>query len=203
MTEPAGRLSAHGVDAPGGAASTGPSPGFDRSVSEAAGRIEAIIDAAERVASEIRGEARAEAERYREEAERKTDRLAMKRIGLISELTESLTERAEQVQRQSDELVRALEDAMRAVAAIVGDSRLGARAEEVPEHAPEDVPLTGAGKAARPPIDAAPPPAVTLRAARMAVTGSDREEIGAALADEFGILDPVPLLDRILGPASR
>lgn len=75
MTEPVGHPRSHGLDALGAESSPSSSPGLDRSVSEAAERIEAIIDAATRVASEIRADGEAEADRYLEEAERKADRL--------------------------------------------------------------------------------------------------------------------------------
>jgi chaperonin GroEL (HSP60 family) len=110
------------------------------SVSAAAERIQAIIDAAAHAASGIRADAQLEARRHVEEAEREADRLAMRRIRLMSELTDSLIERAERMREQSDELVRALEDAMRAVAATVSEpgiadrggtsSAAGARANE-------------------------------------------------------------------------
>jgi ABC-type transporter Mla subunit MlaD len=101
------------------------SPEFERSVARAANRIEAIIDAAENTAAEIRAAARIDADRYLDDAAREADRLTLTRIGLLSELTESLTERVDSLKRESDEVIRALEDAMRALAATVGSSAPG------------------------------------------------------------------------------
>jgi hypothetical protein len=112
---------------------------LDRSIFEAAGRIEAIIGAANRVAAEIRAEALAEANRHLEEAEREADRVAMRRITEISELTDSLRARADRLLQASDEFVGALEHAMRAVAATVGAAGHAARDKNVSDriHGPE------------------------------------------------------------------
>jgi cell division septum initiation protein DivIVA len=82
-------------------------------------RVHAIIESATRDASEILANARAEADMYLEAAQREADRLTMKHIGLISDLTEALSNRLQFYERQSEELIRALEDAMRELAAGV------------------------------------------------------------------------------------
>jgi hypothetical protein len=96
--------------------------------SEVAGRVEAIIDAAERAASEIRAAAHAEADRRLEEAERTADRMTRQRIGQLSELTDSLIERSELLRRQCDELSRALEGAIHELAATPAPEK----AQDVP-----------------------------------------------------------------------
>jgi len=165
----------------------------------AAERIETIIDAATRAASEIRGDAREEAERHLEEAQREADRLTMRRIGLMSQLTDSLIERAEKLRREVDELARAMEDAMRAVAATVSEAKGAGRA---------DATTAGAGGASAPRLEnTEPAPRASgsdretpaMRAAKMAIAGSRPEEIGAALTREFGIRDPDPILTAVLG----
>jgi hypothetical protein len=40
-----------------------------------------------------------------------------------------------------------------------------------------------------------------LRATRLALEGHDRAAIGEQLRAEFGIADPEPVLDRVLGAA--
>jgi hypothetical protein len=40
---------------------------------------------------------------------------------------------------------------------------------------------------------------VLLRATQMAIAGSSRDEIASALRAEFGIADPGPIVDGILG----
>ena len=128
MDEPAAPLGSQ-PDSPGAPAPPGTPPDEEPSASAAAEGIQAIIDAAANAASGIRADAQIEAQRYVEEAEREADRLAMRRIRVMSELTDSLIERAERMREQSDELVRALEDAMRAVAATVGEPGIARRAE--------------------------------------------------------------------------
>jgi hypothetical protein len=121
--------SSHQADHPGQPDTS--SPDVDRSVSLTAERVQtiiesatrvrvhAIIESATRVASEILANARAEADLYLEEAEREADRLTMRHIGLMSDLTEALSNRLQVHGRQSEELIRALEDAMRELAAGV------------------------------------------------------------------------------------
>lgn len=43
--------------------------------------------------------------------------------------------------------------------------------------------------------------AATLRATRLAIAGTDREDIARALRNEFGVEDPEPIVSRVLGPA--
>jgi hypothetical protein len=177
-----------------------PSPeDLNRSISRAAETIETIIDAAERLASEIRADAEAEAQRYLEESQREGDRLAMKRIGLMSELTESLIERAEDLTRRTDEVVRALEDAMRTIATTVSD-RPSVDVERLLDNLqrPEGETSTGRGGATEAEPDDTSEKAAS-RAAHLAIQGSGRDEISATLGREYGIRDPSPILDRVLG----
>jgi cell division septum initiation protein DivIVA len=97
-------------------------PDVERSISLAAERVHAIIESAARVASEIRANARAEADSYLEEAKRDADRLTIRHIGLISDLAKVVSDRLEVHRRHSEELILALEDAMRALAATVGSN---------------------------------------------------------------------------------
>jgi cell division septum initiation protein DivIVA len=122
-------VESHQADHPGQPDTS--SPDVDRSVSldaesvhgiiESATRVRvrAIIESATHVASEILANARAEADLYLEEAKREADRLTMRHIGLISDVTEALSNRLQVYGRQSEELIRALEDAMRELAAGV------------------------------------------------------------------------------------
>jgi hypothetical protein len=172
---------------------------LDRSISVAAGRIEEIIEAATQAAAEIRGEAREAGKRHLEEAQREADRLTMRRIGQMSQLTDSLIERAENLRNEVDELARAMEDAMRAVAATAGESEAARQA---------DATTAGAGGDAGPRHDDTQPAPRALgsdretpamRAAKMAIAGSGPEEIADALTREFGIRDPGPILSAVLG----
>jgi hypothetical protein len=38
-----------------------------------------------------------------------------------------------------------------------------------------------------------------LHATRMAIAGDDRQRIAESLRDEYGITDPAPILDRVMG----
>jgi hypothetical protein len=94
----------------------------DESVSAAAQRFAAIVDAAHRAAAEIRDGAQGEAEVYVQEAAREADRLTMQRIAMMSELADSLAERFDLLHRHAEEVSRALEEAMRALAATVAST---------------------------------------------------------------------------------
>lgn len=73
-----------------------------------------------------------------------------------------------------------------------------------PRPAPS-APPAAAPPAAESPVPAAPQPSegARLLATQMAVAGSTREEISNRLFNEFGVQEPGPMLDAILGPASR
>lgn len=86
------------------------------------------------------------------------------------------------------------------------------RADPPPAPRPPPEPTAYPGTAATPveePAAPAPEPelpvviaseeAALLRATQMAVAGSGREEIAAALRDKFGIADPGPVVERVLG----
>lgn len=199
MTDPAPPANWHRRESRAADRRDGVSDDLDRSISVAAGRIETIIEAATQAASEIRGDARKAGERHLEEAQREADRLTMRRIGLMSQLTDSLIERAEKLRSEVDELARAMEDAMRTVAATISESEGAGQA---------DATTAGAGGASAPRLeDTEPAPRASgsnretpaMRVAKMAIDGSGPEEIGAALTREFGIRDPDPILDAVLG----
>jgi hypothetical protein len=168
-----------------------------RSISDAADTIEAIIDAAERLASEIRSDAQQEAERFLDDAEREADRLTMRRIGLLSKLSDSVIERTERLRRESDEVVRALEDAMRALAATVGDRP----ATNAGGNATGDVTVGDGEVTAGGDGEVTGSESATLRAARLAIAGSGRDEISVILGREYGIRNPAPILDQLFGPS--
>lgn len=178
-----------------------------------------IIDAAERVAAEIRTDAEAEAERYLERAKRNADRLTMERVRLISELTDSLFEHASQVRQQCEALIESLDDAMRGIAAVSSEGRVAIgrdpdRVQRVParestaaaylQRVPEEAPGERLREAPEPPAlraeGADASEAALLRATQMAVAGSDRAEIARTLVSDLGIDEPDGVLDRILGP---
>jgi hypothetical protein len=85
--------------------------GAPQPATTATGRIQVIIEAAEKAAAGIIEDAEAQARRYLAESRRRADRIAEERAEAIGDATEGLIERAETVKRHSDELIRALEEA--------------------------------------------------------------------------------------------
>jgi hypothetical protein len=164
-----------------------------RSVTEATARIQEIIDAAERVAEEIRADAEAEASRYLDERKRDADRLAEEQARRLSELSDLLAERARYVREQVEALTDALE---RTVANIRAGTTPPAAAETEP-------PVAGEEREAPPQTSVRDSGGVEeplLRATQMAVGGSERGEIERTLRREFGVEEPNAIVDRILGP---
>jgi vacuolar-type H+-ATPase subunit H len=75
------------------------------------GRIQVIIEAAEKAAAGIIEDAEAQARRYLDESRKRADRIAEERAQAIGDATDGLLERAEVLKRHSDELIRALQEA--------------------------------------------------------------------------------------------
>ena len=75
------------------------------------GRIQVIIEAAEKAAAGIIEDAEAQARRYLDESRKRADRIAEERARAIGDATDGLLERAEVLKRHSDELIRALQEA--------------------------------------------------------------------------------------------
>ena len=88
---------------------SGASSELRRSVGQATERIHEIIDAAERVAVEIRSDAEAEAERYLEERRREADRLAGERTAALDQLTKTLANSAERFKHQAEQMLADLD----------------------------------------------------------------------------------------------
>jgi vacuolar-type H+-ATPase subunit H len=101
-------------DVPGGPPPPGPES-FPQAPESVGGRVESVLDAAERAAAGIREDAQEWARRYLEDARRKADETAAERVQELSSLTDNLVNRARAVAQQSDELIAALDDAGRRV----------------------------------------------------------------------------------------
>jgi len=71
------------------------------SISDAAQRIDEVVQAAERVAVELQEDARREAEQYLQERRQDADRLVAERAGTLSELSQSLVRQVEELSQQS------------------------------------------------------------------------------------------------------
>jgi hypothetical protein len=202
-----------------------PPSALRRSVSEATGQIQEIVDAAERVAEEIRAGAEADAAAYLEERRRDVDRVTEEHARQLAELADSLAGEVEAVRQDVRRVTRALEDAIAKIRAMPAGLSTGEpppAADEGAEPAavaasppaseaerqggPRPVAYPGravaqaASSAAANPASGSGSEEPLLRATQMAVAGSERAEIEDALRREFGIADPGSIADQILGP---
>lgn len=198
-----------------------------RSITEASQRVGEIIDDAERAAAEIRAEAQEEA---RIEAQRAVNESAAELASVVSPLVERVeglrveaaslmdelqvvTERLRKLTQPNESGLPASEpEALESVSepAIEAEPD-GPAATSLDAQAPESagssappgpVPVPYPGKAAASdPELSGPPEEALLRATQMAVAGNSRPEIEETLRDEFGLDDPVPVVDDILGTA--
>jgi vacuolar-type H+-ATPase subunit H len=150
-------------------------------------QVQPIIRAAEQAATGIIEDAEERARRYVEESRRRADEIAMERAEDLWTLTDGLIERAESVKQQSDELLTALNQTKRGTEAALQAGADPAFAEPAAQSPPI--------------VEQAPPEEAKLLATQIAVAGGSRSEIARRLLDEFGIHDPEPVLNEILGPA--
>jgi len=90
---------------------------LSESMAGAADRIQEIVDAAERVAADIRAEAEAEADRYLEARRRDADQLTVTRSHELQELSATIVGHATRVKQQAEELVRSLDAAIEKMSA--------------------------------------------------------------------------------------
>ena len=204
--------------------SSAASSALRRSVGEATDRIHEIIDATERVATEIRSEAEAEADAYLAERRREADRLAAERTTSLDALTASLVDSAERFKRQAEEMLAELNRVIEKARSGGGERESPSTPE--PSAEPLRSPDPGDAEQAVRPLQAAPEPQsdpsapaaahpgaghtgpegegdhtseALLRATQMAVTGKERDEIVAALRADFPGVDADAVTDEILG----
>jgi hypothetical protein len=163
---------------------------------DAAERIGAIIEAAERAAEAVIDDAEAQAERYLAEARLEADREAVDRRSEQAEWIDSLIEQAESLRGQAELMVGALE---RVKAQLQGGERAAVELAEPPTEL-----RSGRGShlsaVADPGAERSDYSGARLLATQMAVSGSSREEIELKLRNGFEIDDPAAILDAILGP---
>ncbi len=218
---PAERTSRVVDDATQGSAASvgGAGSALSRSVAAAGERIQGILDAAEEVAAGIRSDAESEAEDYLRERREAADEIAREQAGRLEAVLESVRAEARAMERQADSMVSAveaaLEEARRPAATPVtatateteeADSETNGPApvEDEASRAPRAHAFAYPGtrpQAAANADESEDRQGALIRATQMAVRGSDRADIEDALKDEFGIQDPAPLIDSILGPS--
>jgi vacuolar-type H+-ATPase subunit H len=190
----------------------------DPSIVDATRRINEIIDDADRQAGQIIMNAEVEARRYVQEVRKKTDQEAAEYARAMASLSEALISQAEALKRESERLLAGVgeyEGEYRADGhrsdAVYAEPGFGAQADGEIE-----LRQSGNGVAHLEPVPTAetavklpPDPegdleqdysaGARLLATQMAVAGSTRGDIRDRLVNDFGIADPEPLLDSILG----
>lgn len=154
-------------------------------------RIQEMLDAAERVAGDIRRDAEAAGEEYLQKRQREADEVVRQRINELETITQSLAARATGMEREASAFVAEVEQVRWRLARLIGD-------DDPPKSEPiVSAPRNGAGhwpeSTGREASQAA-----ALRATQMAVAGAERSEIERMLRDEFDIDDP-SALDLVLG----
>ena len=194
-----------GVQLPSGewttVVSQGPSPAVQATMDQMTNQLQTVIDAAERAAQVIRHDAEEQARRHLAEAQAKADQMTAERVRLIAALTDDLVRHAGTVREKSEEMVGALEEAIAEVTRKL-DEPVELLAAPPPASAEQSGPATGPGGWALHGGDsAAVPQDALLEATRLAVTGKDRAAIAAVLRTNYGIEDPDPVVDRVLGPS--
>lgn len=170
---------------------------------EAKRRIQEIIDDADRQASQIILNAEVEARNYVAEVKERTDREAIEYARSMEALSEALISQAEVLSRESQRLLAGLGETDPGLDSsssefgfddgVVATIRSAEpRIEEPADHVLEDEAVAPAQEYSA---------GARLLATQMAVAGSGRGDIRDRLVNDFGIDDPEPLLDSILGPA--
>jgi hypothetical protein len=167
-----------------------PDPGRPSLAESASQRVQAILEAAEASAAEIRREAQDEAEAIREQA----------RVD------------AGQASDSIERSVRRLEELHAELGALIGSLRAGEgsppRNAGTPPPAAEAPPAAETSSATKTPPDVPPQTVpepdlagVRLIALNMALEGTPREEAAQFLAENFSLSDADPLLDEVYASA--
>lgn len=150
-----------------------PKDGRLNSASDAAERLAAIVEAAEKAASAVIDDAEEQARRHLEEARERADRVVAERL---RELADEL----------DPEGIGAGEGGETSPAEH-GERRLRP-VQPVPEPEEQSTPRRSASAGAR------------LLATQMAISGASREEIEERLRNGFDLVDAGEILEAILGP---
>jgi vacuolar-type H+-ATPase subunit H len=168
---------------------------------EAAERIEAVVEAAERAAETVIDDAEKRAHSYLADAEAEADRLVSGRLASLSELTDALFAQAEEISRQTENLLAALERAKAEISAEGGEEPMPHPLVES-QNAGRGSHLTAVSEPEEPEPrpELGTPAGARLLATQMAVSGNSREEIELRLRSGFEIEDTTAILDAILGP---
>jgi vacuolar-type H+-ATPase subunit H len=179
---------------------------------EAAERIEAVVEAAERAAESVIDDAERQARDYLAEAQAEADRVVSGRLAALSQLTDTLHSRAEAIRRETEDLLAALDTAKAEIDADSGGAPVAPaeaaerRGQPAALHLRPVAEPIGREDIEPPPSPSQPerrpgtPAGARLLATQMAVSGNSREEISLRLRNGFDIDDTASILDAILGP---
>ena len=160
-------------------------------VANVGGRIQEMLDTAERVAGEIRADAETAGRTYLAERQREADRLVQERMAELDAITQSLAARAANMEHEMTAFVAEVEQVRWRLGRLLGEDGVpaGLATGGPPAAAP---PEQGPGGTFRGVSQAA-----ALRATQMAVAGAERSDIEHMLRDQFGMDDPAAI-DRVL-----
>jgi ABC-type transporter Mla subunit MlaD len=186
-------------------------PGSTKALAgDAAKRIGAIIEAAERAAAGVIDDAEAQARKYLSDTLAETDQLVAERLSAITGVTDSLIAQVEEIRSRSEHLIASLEQVKAQIEANAAQSppahpdAAAAEPEARGSHLSAVAPVAEVAEEREEELaqvaDRRTPAGARLLATQMAVSGSSREEIEARLRNGFEIDDPGSILDAILGP---
>ena len=168
---------------------------------EAAERIQAVVEAAERAAETVIDDAEKRAHGYLANAEVEADRLVSRRLASLSELTDALFAQADEIRHQTESLLAVLERAKAEIGAEEGpEPVLHPLVEPQSSGRPSHLTAVAEPEDPQPRTDGGTPAGARLLATQMAVSGNSREEIELRLRSGFEIEDTTAILDAILGP---
>ena len=181
---------------PSGTENGGQSAPLGSLVANVGGRIQEMLDTAERVAGEIRTDAEAAGRADLQERQREADRLVQERREELDAITQSVAARAASMEHEMTAFVAEVEQVRWRLGRLMGEDGApaghapgGQPAAAPPEQAPSGT-FRGVSQAA------------ALRATQMAVAGAERSDIEHMLREQFGMDDPAAI-DRVLSPGGR
>ena len=172
-------------------ADNGPNAPLGSLVANVGGRIQEMLDTAERVAGEIRADAEAAGATYLQDRKREADQIVQERMAELDAVTQSLAARAASMEHEMTAFVAEVEQVRWRMARLVGEA--GSPAEP----AKGDRPVLGTVPQRPEATDRGVSQAAALRATQMAVAGAERADIEHMLRDQFGMDDP-SAIDRVL-----
>jgi ABC-type transporter Mla subunit MlaD len=186
-----------------------PTASLAESISQATPRIEELIGAAERIAQEIRDDAKAAGDRYVDERRREANRITEEHAQAIVDLTNSLVEPVDKLRDHAHavgmELAQAADRLRELSATITGTARerVNLPSPRTDDRAAMSRVLSRrsndleAAEGALSELDVSKE--AVLRATQMAIVGSGRDEIEHVLRLEFKVAEPGAVVDEVLG----